>query len=141
MEIITKSEKETQEFAKNFAQSLNFGDVLALTGELGSGKTAFAKGIAAAIGIKDHITSPTFVILKNYEIKNYKLKIKNLVHIDCYRINGIDDAESIGLNEYFESKDNVVIIEWAENIQSILPKRTKHIKLENLGADKRKISY
>lgn len=148
MEILTKSEKETQKFAKDFAKSLKSGDILALGGDLGSGKTAFTKGIASALGISDIVTSPTFVILKNYEIKNKKpaspaggSKIKNLIHIDCYRLTDIEDAKSIGLQEYFELPDNIIVIEWAENIKFILPNRTKYIGFENLGKDKRKIVF
>ena len=118
---------------------------MALEGELGSGKTVFTKGIAIGLGIKEQITSPTFVIVKQYQISNIKYYKYGksplfLVHIDCYRINNPDDAESIGLKEYFESKDNITIIEWAENIKSILPKVTKYIKLEHLRKDQRKIT-
>lgn len=141
MEILTKSEKETQKIAKDFAKSLKSGGIFALEGDLGSGKTTFTKGIASALGISDTITSPTFVILKNYEIKNKKSKIKNLIHIDCYRITDFEDAKSIGLQEYFELPDNIIIIEWPENIKSILPNGTKYIEFENLGENKRKIIF
>jgi len=111
---------------------------LALEGNLGSGKTAFTKGIAVALGIDDQITSPTFVILKNYTLKTQNSKLKSLVHIDCYRISE-EDAEAVGLSEYLELKNNITVVEWPENIKSLLPKRTKHIKFEHLGENKRKI--
>lgn len=149
MEIITKSEKETQEFAKNFAQSLSFGDIVALKGNLGSGKTAFVKGLAKGLRIKDIITSPTFVFAKEYPIKkcqNLNVKCQKygarnsfLIHIDCYRVKNEKDAEAIGLIDYLRQKDNIIAIEWPENISQILPKNIIRINFENLGKNSRQI--
>lgn len=164
MEIITKNEEETQKVAKDYAKSLNFGDVIALEGDLGSGKTAFTKGIAEALGVSDVITSPTFVVVKEYIINNFQFSISNfqlnsksqilnskklqlttnnlqpkLIHVDCYRISE-DDAEAVGLNEYLASKENITVIEWPENIKSILPEKTKLVKFKNLGVSTRSIN-
>ncbi len=114
--------------------------MVALSGDLGAGKTAFVKGVAKGLGIKENVNSPTFVIAKEYKI-NLKFKIKNLklVHIDAYRLHSYKDAKAIGLEEYF-NKDNICLVEWPENISQILPKNTKYIKLEHLGENKRGIN-
>ena len=144
--IITNSEQETFDFAKNFAESLRGGEVIGLSGDLGAGKTIFSKGIAAGLGVKDNVNSPTFVIMKKYEIKNQKsclpsgtAKIRNLIHIDAYRLNSAEDIKAIGADEYFEKPDTITIIEWPENIKKILPKNTIYYHIKNITADKREI--
>jgi len=150
MEYITNSEVESQKVAQKFALKLKPGSVLALFGDLGSGKTAFTKGLAHALGVDDVVTSPTFVFVKEYPINKFQIsnfKFQNnsktieskLIHVDCYRMSNANDAEAIGLREYFESKSNIVVIEWADRIEFILPKDTIRINFENLGQDKRKI--
>lgn len=134
MEYITNSEIETQKIGEKIAKKLKAGCVLALIGDLGSGKTAFTKGVARGLGIKDIITSPTFVLIKEYQTSNF-----TLVHADCYRIDRKSDAESTGLLEYLNRDDAIVVIEWAERVESILPKNTIKIKFEHLGENKRKI--
>jgi len=140
-EIITKSAKETFKFGKKFAQKLKGGEIIALIGELGSGKTMFVQGVAAGLGIKEKITSPTFVLLKEYKTKisNFQSPISKLVHIDCYRMKNIEDVESIGIFDYFRRKDIVCLIEWADRIKKILPRDRIEIYFEHLGKDKRKI--
>ncbi|MCL5795851.1 MAG: tRNA (adenosine(37)-N6)-threonylcarbamoyltransferase complex ATPase subunit type 1 TsaE [Patescibacteria group bacterium] len=142
--IITSSQAETQELARKIAQNLKPGSIIALKGDLGTGKTTFTKGIAWGLGIKENINSPTFLIIKEHEIKSKveSPRVKNqnikLIHIDAYRLKSAKEAKKIGLDEYF-SKDNICIIEWPENITGILPKRTKFIALKHLGETKRKI--
>ena len=157
MEYITDNEIKTQKVAQELAKTLNPGNVVALFGDLGSGKTAFAKGIAVGLNIKDQITSPTFVFVKEYPIQkcqsaswrtNFHTSLKlrgttksqniKLVHVDCYRMNDERDAESIGLTEYFGS-NNIVVIEWADRVEKLLTKGTTRIYFENLGQNKRKI--
>lgn len=159
-QITTTSEKQTYNFAKKFAKQLKGGEVIGLIGELGAGKTIFAKGLAAGLGIKKNITSPTFVLMKIYPTTNYKLspphrdpavagQIINFVHIDAYRIKSPQDITAIGAEEYFNRPDVVTIIEWADKIspalsnkkcgtRKILPKKTKFIKIINKGGNKRK---
>ncbi len=103
--------------------------VLALWGELGAGKTTFVQGFIKSAGIKNKITSPTFVI-----IKNYKLKTKNyncIYHIDCYRIREPKELIKLGLKEIFKNPKNIILIEWAEKIKKILPKNTIWIKFKH----------
>ncbi|HAM88280.1 MAG: hypothetical protein US83_C0010G0101 [Candidatus Falkowbacteria bacterium GW2011_GWC2_38_22] len=137
--IITNSEQETFDFAKNFAKSLRGGEVIGLSGDLGAGKTIFSKGIAAGLGVKDNVNSPTFVIMKKYEIKNQKSEIRNLIHIDAYRLNSAEDIRAIGADEYFEKPETITVIEWPENIKKILPKNTIYFHIKNITADKREI--
>jgi tRNA threonylcarbamoyladenosine biosynthesis protein TsaE len=115
MEIITKTEQETFEFAKEFAKSLKGGEVLGLSGDLGAGKTVFAKGLAAGLNVKETVTSPTFVIMKIYPADLGK--IKKFVHIDAYRIKG-NDIYHLGGNDYLGRPDTVSLVEWVENVRS-----------------------
>ena len=103
--------------------------VLALAGELGAGKTAFAQGFLRGIGVKKKIASPTFVLIKNYKlkIKNYKLAY----HIDCYRIHKPEELLRLGLKEILNNSQNIVLIEWPERIKKILPKNSVCLKFEH----------
>jgi len=112
---------------------------LALYGDLGSGKTTFTQGLARALNIQDIVTSPTFVIMKNYSAE-IQAKQVMMNHIDCYRI-GENDSEAIGLDEIFENKDSLTVLEWPNNIENILPERTKRIYFEYIDEDSRKIKY
>ncbi|MFH1457303.1 MAG: tRNA (adenosine(37)-N6)-threonylcarbamoyltransferase complex ATPase subunit type 1 TsaE [Patescibacteria group bacterium] len=120
---ISKSVAETKKIAKNIARDFKDGQVLGLVGNLGTGKTHFTKGLAEYFKIKRAITSPTFVLLKPYKTKKNS-DIKQLVHIDCYRLDSSEELLAIGLNEFIKDKKNIVIIEWAEKIKSVLPKNT-----------------
>lgn len=113
--VQTRSRKETEKLGQKIAQLLKGGEVLALVGELGSGKTTFVKGLAKGLGIKQPVTSPTFVLIKVYPITKHKT-IKQLVHVDCYRLPGIE-FNKIGLADYLNQTDTVVAIEWAEKIK------------------------
>ena len=126
--IITKSEKETMTLAKKFASRLKGGEVVALIGELGAGKTVFIKGLAKGLGVKQTITSPTFVLMKIYEV-NKKNKIKYLCHIDAYRLKSGRDLIDIGLNDWLSRSDVITVIEWADRVRKILPEKSIKIRL------------
>ncbi|MFH1522863.1 MAG: tRNA (adenosine(37)-N6)-threonylcarbamoyltransferase complex ATPase subunit type 1 TsaE [Patescibacteria group bacterium] len=140
MYITTNSEKKTLDFANKFSKKLRGGEIIGLIGELGAGKTIFTKGLASGLNIKKTITSPTFVLMKIYEIKNNELRIKNLVHIDAYRIKKAEELIAIGAKEYFNRPDVVTIIEWADRIKKILPKKTEYVRFNNQGGNKRLIN-
>lgn len=123
----TKSAAETKLLASKFAAK-HSGSIIALTGELGSGKTTFVQGFAKGLGIKEKITSPTFVIIRQYP--------NNFYHVDLYRI---DNFQELGLEEILANPNNIVLIEWAEKIKD-LPKNTIKIIIEKLGGDKRLIA-
>lgn len=133
---ITNSAKETVDIAKDLAKTFRGGETIALMGNLGAGKTVFVKGLAKALGIDDNITSPTFVLLKVYKIKQGK--IKRFVHVDCYRLEGKEDLYEIGLGDYLASPENVVVIEWADRISN-LPSNTIRINMEYISDQERRL--
>ena len=120
MEITTNNEKETFAFAKKFAKTLKGGEIIGLIGDLGAGKTVFTKGLAAGLGIKNTVNSPTFVLMKVYKARG---KIKNLVHIDAYRLQSMADLAAIGAEDYFSQSDTITVIEWVDRIKSELPNK------------------
>lgn len=136
-EIISKSERDTQKVAQDIAQHLLGGDVVALIGDLGGGKTIFAKGIADYFGIKEGVQSPTFNIIKEYEID--KFDIKKLYHMDFYRIKSDKELIELGLRDIFSDKSSVSVVEWANKGKKFLPKNTKFIKLDFVDEKTRKI--
>ena len=118
--------------------------MLGLIGNLGAGKTIFTKGLALGLGIKKNIASPTFVLMKVYPVKSHRAKIlpkaKFLVHIDAYRIKSAKDLIAIGADEYFKRLDTVTVIEWADKIKKILPKKTKFVNI-SINKTSRIINY
>ncbi len=136
MRQITSSEKETFNFAKKFAKRLKGGEIIGLIGDLGAGKTVFAKGLAAGLGVKKNITSPTFVLMKVYQTKYPN--IKYLIHIDAYRLKTPEDLITIGAEEYFNRPDAVTVIEWADKIKKVLPKKARFVIIK-ITKDKREM--
>jgi tRNA threonylcarbamoyladenosine biosynthesis protein TsaE len=127
MKYISKTEKETHQIAAKLAGKLKGGEIIALEGDLGAGKTTFVKGLAKFFGIKQHVTSPTFVLMKVYSVKNKVLSIKNLVHVDCYRLDEPQELFYLGIEEYLNKPDTIVVIEWADKIKEYLKKFKKVI--------------
>lgn len=138
--LTTHNLEETQEVAKDVALSLRLGDIICLYGDLGSGKTTFAQGLAKGLGLKQRITSPTFVIIRKYDVSSKLSEVRSFYHIDLYRIETERDLEGIGLQEILEDKNAIVVIEWAEKLKNMLPKKRIDIKLEVLVNDSRKIT-
>lgn len=136
--IKTKSAKETKDTAKFLLRSVrstkrkpkNGPLILALEGNLGSGKTTFAQGAARSLGIKEKVVSPTFVLLKIYELAT-KSDFKYLIHVDCYRLGSYKDLLHLGFEKMLKDKDAVLIIEWASRIGKILPRGTLRIKFRH----------
>lgn len=108
---ISKSEKDTEKIASEFARRLNPGDVVFLIGDLGAGKTTFVRGVAKAIGIKSRILSPTFSLIRSHKVANHR-KLKKLHHVDLYRADDADDTVEEILKEFQKEKDGVMLIEW-----------------------------
>lgn len=125
--IITKSAKETQKVAALLASSVKTPTIIALEGNLGSGKTTFVQGFARALGIKENILSPTFVLLKAYPLKRGK-RFKHLAHIDCYRLGSPQELLHLGFRDIIKDKDAVILIEWADKIKKLLPKNILWIR-------------
>ncbi len=131
MEYISKSLKQTYKIAEEFAKTLKAGDIVLLNGEMGAGKTAFTKGIAKGLGIEDEITSPTYAYMNDYDGKLY--------HYDCYRLTSGEDAEALGLTDYFYT-NGVCVLEWSENIKSVLPNEVIKVNIEKIDDKTRKIT-
>lgn len=134
MVVISNSEKETIELGVEIAKVLRPSDLVALSGDLGAGKTTLVKGIAKGLGVKDYryVNSPSFVL-----VKEYKGRIP-LYHFDVYRLEKLKDIEDIGYEEYL-GREGVIVIEWAKKMNRILPKRYLDIVLKIKGPDKRVI--
>lgn len=130
--IETHTELETLEFAQKLAILLRPGDVVTLEGDLGAGKTTFTKGIAQGLGVKRHVSSPTFTIIKEYEGE------LPLYHMDVYRLEYSD--EDIGFEEYFNG-DGITVVEWAHFIEEFLPEERLTIKINYLDEHKREIEF
>ncbi len=136
-EFITQNFRETKELGMCLSKELSGGEVICLFGELGAGKTAFTQGILEAMKAQKPYTSPTFVIMKEYQLKNGK-KIKKIYHIDAYRIEA-GDLLSLGWQEIAMDKKNISIIEWANRVEKILPKNAIRIDFVWLGKNERKL--
>mgnify|MGYP005760813947 CR=1 FL=1 len=112
---ISKNEQDTIVFAENFAKDLKTGNIIVLSGELGSGKTKFVQGVLKHFGLEKEISSPTFTIVNEYTSKDV-----NIYHFDVYRLEDSDEFYAMGGNEYFYN--GICLIEWGELIEDILPK-------------------
>lgn len=136
MKYISKSPEETFNIGFQLGQTLKPGNVVALIGELGTGKTVFTKGIAKALGVKEYeyVNSPSFVI-----VKEYKSKKSPLYHFDFYRLRSNHDLDTVGYEEYFYS-NGIIVIEWADRVMEALPKKYVSVRFKHLGKDKRKIT-
>ena len=133
--VISRSSDETKSLAKRIAQDFKNGGIIALSGDLGSGKTTFAQGFARGLNIKDKIISPTFLIVRQYEIPNQK---NWFYHIDLYRLENIDLKNS-GLEEILSEQTNIILIEWADKISEYLPTYAKKIELRKMRENLREI--
>lgn len=130
--FVSENAEETLSFGERYAKTLKAGDVVILDGEMGAGKTVFCKGVAKGLGIEDEILSPTYAYMNDYYGKLY--------HFDCYRLSDGGQAEALGLCDYFYA-DGICLIEWAQNISSVLPAVVKKVKIEKISESVRRISY
>jgi len=121
--ITTHSERETENVGRELAQSLKKGDVVALFGDLGAGKTAFTRGIAQGLECSDYVSSPTFTLVNEYLSGRVPL-----FHFDLYRLNGEDDVWGIGWDDYLD-RNGVCVVEWSERAEKIFPKGTIYVTL------------
>ncbi len=154
--FLTKSTPQTKKLGKEFAQKI-LGTkqrkkclVLAMEGELGSGKTTFLQGFAKGLGIKGKILSPTFVIMRKFEIRNSKSetnskfkikKFKTFYHIDCYRIKSPKEILNLGFKKIISDPQNIIAIEWADRVKSILPNPVIKVKFNFRNKYARKIIF
>ncbi len=128
----TLSVEATQKVAENLVKKIleagprNGAVVLGLVGDLGAGKTTFAQGFARALGVKEKITSPTFLIVKSYKLE--VISFKNFYHIDAYRLNSPQELLDLGLADLIKNPQNIILIEWADKVMGVLPSETIFIK-------------
>lgn len=145
--MLSKNIKETEEIAKLFLEKIlktkpkNEGAlVVALSGDLGAGKTAFTQSVAKHLGIKEEIKSPTFVIYKKYYIK--KLGVyKFMFHIDAYRLKNAKELLYLGWEEIINNKEHLVFIEWPENVSKIIPKGAKFVYISHNKNGSRNLKF
>ena len=130
--FLSKSREQTEEFAAQYAKTLRAGDVVLLDGDMGAGKTVFAKGVARGLGIEEEVTSPTYAYMNDYDGR--------LFHYDCYRIETPEQAERLGLADYFDM-GGICLVEWAQNIAPLLPENVKRVQIKKIDENKREILF
>ena len=133
-ELITGSGEETIKTGERLAVGAAAGDIFALTGELGAGKTVLAKGIARGLGIKEEIVSPSYVLIREYAGRI------PLYHFDLYRLKALTEMEGLGYEEYFYGQ-GLTVIEWAERLGPLLPAEHLLIELESVDINRRRIRF
>lgn len=143
--IITQSEEETRRRAKEVAQEVlrahkrkDGALIVGLRGELGSGKTMFTQGFAEFLGVKEVVSSPTFLIIKKYKIQT--AEFSTLFHIDCYRLQDESDILALEWKQIVENPEHIVLVEWPEIIEAVLPKHTRMTFFEVVGQNERRIT-
>jgi tRNA threonylcarbamoyladenosine biosynthesis protein TsaE len=130
--FVSLSAEQTIAFARQYAKTLKGGTVLLLNGEMGAGKTVFCKGLALGLGIEEEVLSPTYAYMNDYDGKLY--------HYDCYRLKCGEQAEALGLTDYFYG-NGICVVEWAENISSVLPENCLTVTIKKTGENTREITY
>lgn len=115
--------------------------IIALEGELGTGKTSFLKGLAKGLGLKQKITSPTFLVMRRYSLPRRIKKFSLLYHVDAYRITGRRDVDAAGITRALHDSRAIVAIEWADTIKKYLPKDSIKIKMEHRSKNERVLSF
>jgi len=130
MEITTHSTQETKEFASKIAKGISPGMIIALYGDLGSGKTTFTRFLVEALGEKGRVQSPTFVIARKYGHIN---------HVDLYRLSTEQEVEDLGFKDMVEDKESITIVEWPDLAEKLLPKDTLRIYFEYIDESSRRI--
>ena len=128
LELASPTAEDTRAIGAAFAPLLRVGDVIALTGELGAGKTTLVKGIAGALGYDGAVTSPTFTL-----VREYRTPTLTLIHADVYRLDRVQDALDLGLDETAE--DGVLLVEWGDAVDALLPGDRMVVELSVPGDD------
>lgn len=131
--LVTTSAAETEALAERLGRTLEARDVVALTGELGAGKTCFVQGLVRGLGVVVHATSPTFVLINEY---GGRLPVR---HLDAYRTTSLTELMELGLPELFDD-DGVTVIEWAEKLGPLVPARAIHVHIAGVGDEPREIT-
>ena len=142
MNYLSKSPEETNQIASDFLNTLepiSKATVVALQGELGAGKTAFAQEVGKILGVAENMRSPTFVIEKIYSI-NFN-NFKRLIHVDAYRLEKESELLHLGWEDLIKEPENLVLIEWPENVAGVIPEDARRISFEFIDDATRRISF
>lgn len=135
---VTSRPGETAKIARALAKRMKGGEVVALVGNLGAGKTTFAQAFAKALGVKERVQSPTFIFMHEHRLKR-KGGPSFFVHADAYR-GGVEELRNVGIEEYFGRPDAVTLIEWADRVKGLLPRARVTVRLKHLGGDRREVT-
>lgn len=138
MEAKTVSAQQTQKIAQDLGRTLRAGDIVAISGSLGAGKTIFVQGLAKSLGIKKRITSPTFIYMRSYPVTVNGQSL-TFYHLDLFRGKNLSDFQALGLDEILFSKDAIIVIEWADRIKDALPKRRIDVVIKVVNEETRRI--
>lgn len=146
MQKVTKSLEETKVLAREWVSGLalhSLGEagatVVGLSGDLGSGKTSFVQGVAEALGVAEHVTSPTFILERIYQVRHDKFT--KLIHIDCYRLDSAEEFNHLGLEEHLQDPATLILIEWPERVAGALPADMLTLNFKFLDDTTREISW
>lgn len=131
-ELVSTSPEETEAAGERLGRTLGPGDVVALVGELGAGKTCFIQGLVRGLGVTTHATSPTFVLINQYRGR------VPVYHVDAYRTESLAELQDLGLPELFAG-DGVTVVEWADKLLPLLPPGTIEVTIAGVGDEPRKI--
>lgn len=143
MRTLSKSPRQTRTIAARLAKKIagvKGPVIITLKGELGSGKTTFIQGFVKALGVRAKVKSPTFLLVRHYELSGGgDRKTKNVYHVDCYRVAKWQELRSLDIQDILKDENSVVLIEWPERISKILPKKKISVSLHHKGATAREI--
>lgn len=131
--LASRSPAETRRIGERIGRALAAGDVVALVGELGAGKTALVQGIARGLGVGERVASPSFTIVNEHAGR------VPLFHADFYRLQSIDELDAIGFDDYF-GRGGVVVVEWADRFPTALPRERLDVRIDTTGARTRKLT-
>ena len=139
--VVTQNAKETQKLGQELAASLmekKEGSILYLSGELGSGKTTFLQGFAQGLGITTRLLSPTFIIVRRYDIPKQK---RFFYHIDLYRVNEDTILENLGLSDIFADTNSIIAVEWPERLGNYISREKLNVTFEVMGEKERRVTF
>ena len=137
--FITHSPDETRAFGKRLANRLRRGDVVGLIGDLGSGKTCLVQSVCASLGVRDAVTSPTFILINEYNGHDGDGRTMPVYHFDLYRLLGDEELVDLGCDDYFYG-DGICLVEWADRAGDLLPVHHTSIRIEHAGDASRRFS-
>lgn len=143
LSFVSTSSEQTKKTAFYFAKKIlkegpqKKATILALQGQLGSGKTTFLQGFAKGLGVKEKILSPTFLVVKKFPISNSQFS--NFYHMDCYRIQSAKELRGLGFKKIISDPQNIIAIEWADRVKGIIPKHAIWLRFSQEGKSRREI--